>query len=798
MLVRQRFFLSLKNMADDKTKKKDTPEAAAKRETKLIKKLEFLKKLYDKGVPVPPGDLKLLENYGYIEKKLKEALPKKPTDQRKKIHIREGSSEDEKAADNLVDIMTSDDYKDEEDIVDIMNAKVYSDINDERFTHKGGKEISKADWKPKSLIYHTEEFVAWIDSINSGFQNMVPYKPFQLYCQQSSDWMKDTDSFYDYETEDQRRDFAWNEMERITENSLYFLDKYLHVKEAGYEQGYMDYKGKPVHKVMAFLFDCGYNVEMGKPRQIAATTTLGGLALVRTMTVKNYFIKMIAQDKDKVEEIFEDKIKYPYSELPEWLWMEPLNDRDSLFALGQKKSKGRKGGVNSRIQVVAPTVSAINGGAPPLVLIDEGGYINILGKMIKEARPTMFVQDETTGKMEMKRQIWIWGTGGEMDKKGKAYAEEYASTIEKWQNREFEYGIIPIFFDWTTRPGITRAEFLRQKQSYTKSGPEAEESMIQFRQAYPSVVEDMFLTSSKTLVPISYINKRFEEIRSMDHSLREQYGFFKPIFDTSKPSSEHDDVPFKIIGAEFVKTEKRDPRVSTQVFLHPEKGWKNRYYKGTDPIATDNGYSEMASAVWDAQYNAPVAVVHYRDSDHKYTFLQNLLLGIYYDAEKFGDKKGIKDLLESNIGTAYSDYAEYKGFGRALVLNSELPSYFQGGQNGIGIDNKNKRKKFIVNKLYELITLYGDRIYLEVFWNQLRNFVCTVSDKGTETWGTQDYKKYHDDALDAVVFSYICSLSFDYKPPRNIERVQDKTVTRYELKTMPNGDLRRVPVEIKR
>jgi hypothetical protein len=791
-------FFNFTTMAKDEKKVKDSPELSAKREVKLVKKLEFLKKLYDKNVPIPSDDLKLLENHGYIQRKEKEKLPKKPTDQRKKIHVREGSTADEKAADELVDIMTPDDYKDEQDIVVIMNTKVYSDINDERFQYSGGQEITKADWKPKSLIYHTEEFVAWIDSINSGFQNMVPYKPFQLYCQQAADWMKDTDNFYDFETEDQRRDFSWNEMDRIKENSLYFLDKYLHVKEADLELGYMDYKAKPVHKVMAFLFDCGYNVEMGKPRQIAATTTLGGLALAKLMTRKNFFIKMIAQDKEKVEEIFDDKIKYPFHELPEWLWMEPMNDRDNLLALGQKKSKGRRGGANSKIQVVAPTVSAINGGAPPLVLIDEGGYINILGKMIKEARPTMFRQDETTGKMEMKRQIWIWGTGGEMDKKGKAYAEEYSSTIEKWQKREFEYGIIPLFFDFTTRPGITRAEFLRQKQAYTKTGPEAEESMIQFRQAYPTVIEDMFLTSSKTLVPITYINKRLEEIRSLSHEMREQWGFFEPVFDTSDPSKEHDDVPFTIIGAEFVRTEKRDPRASVQIFLHPEKGWRNRYFKGTDPIMTDNGFSEMSSTIWDALYSAPVAVVHYRDSDHKNTFLQNMLLGLYYDIENPYKKKSVPDLLEGNIGTAYSDYVEYKGFGKSFLLNSELPQHFQGGQNGTGIDNRGQRNKFIINKLYEIIVTYGDRIYLEAFWTQLRHFVCKITDSGKETWGTEDPRKYHDDVLDSTVFSYICALAFEHRPPIQAKAIEERKMDRYVLKTMPNGDLRRVKVEVKK
>lgn len=785
-------------MADKKSQ--DTPELKAAREKKLIKKLDYLKTIYDRKIPLPSDDLILLEKHGYIKKKEEEKLPSKSKDERSQIFISEKPSEMSAKADSIIDIIdiNNDQYEEEEDITKVLDKKVYSEIDDERFSFRGGVTITKEDWLPKSRIYHTKEFIAWIDSINSGFQNMIPYKPFQMYCQQSSDWMKDSSSIYDYEDEDQRREWAWSELDRMKENSLYFLDKYLHVKEADFDDGFMDYKSKPVHKVMAFLMDCGYNVEMGKGRQIAATTTVGGLALCRIITRRNYFIKMIAQDQEKVQEIFEDKIKWPHSELPGWLFQTPKNDRDNLLHLGKKVSKGRTTGANSRIQVVAPTVSAINGGAPPLVLIDEGGYIGILGKMIKEARPTMFMQDQKTGKIEMKRQIWIWGTGGEMDKKGKAYEEEYKNTFEKWQNREFEYGIIPLFFDWTTRPGITKEHYDNEKRAYTVEGPDSESKMVQFRQTYPSIIEDMFLTSSKTLVSIAYINKRLEFIRNLKHEQREEYGYFEPIYDTNSPSSEHDDLPYKLVGAQFVRTEKSDPRASTRIFFHPVKNWVDRYYSGTDPIAVDNGHSNMASSIWDAYDNTVSAIVNYRDQDHKYTFLQNLCLMLYYDIDRAeGSKTGVPNLLEGNIGTAFSDYVEYKGFERMLVLNSELPSAFSGGQNGIGIDNRGQRSKFIINKLYELIMLYGDRIFIEDFWKQLSTFICKISEKGSETWETQDYRKYHDDTLYSTVFSYICSLAFHFKPPRNLSRKEDMYKVEYELVRNADGELRRMPVRKK-
>lgn len=780
--------------------KKDSPENQIKRELKLNKKLDFFEDLYKQGIPLEKENEDLLIKHGRIEDPNK-PLPKKEPE-RKAIHVDATKTEKEKEADKSVDIVVDDDLYEEVDPhaeVKVVEEKNYSDMqNDKRFIYTGGKEITKADWMPKDLIYHTKEFVEWIDSINSGFQNMTVYKPFQLYCQQSKDWMADKTDIYQYESTDQRREWAWSEMDRIQQNSLYFLDKYLHVKEATYEDGYMDYDSKPVHKVMAFLFDCGYSVEMGKPRQIAATTTVGGLALCKLVTTKNFFIKMIAQDKEKVQEIFDDKIKYPYSELPEWMYMNVLNDRDNLLVLGRKSQKGKRGGVNSKIQVVAPTVSAINGGAPPLVLIDEGGYIGILGKMIKEARPTMFMQDTKTKKIAMKRQIWIWGTGGEMDKKGKAYEEEFKNTLQKWQDRDFENGIIPIFFDWTTRPGITRKHYEQEKRAYSVVGPDQDERLVQFRQTYPSIIEDMFLTSSKTLIPISKINERLEHIRGLEHKHRAVWGYFEPIYDTTQPSKEHDDLPFKLIGAEFVRTDKGDPRASAKIFRFPEPNWRNRYYIGTDPIHVDNGYSNMASSVWDAHLNTVSAVVNYRNSDHKQTFLQNVLLSLYYDVEHVaGNKRGTKLLLEGNIGTAFSDYVEYKGFRNSLVLRTELEPAFQGGNAEIGIDNRANRTKFIIHKMHELLTLYGDRIYIEDVWVQLSTFVCKISEKGNETWETHDKKKYHDDVLFALVFAYICSLSFSFRLPDNRAADEKREKVYWKAVTLADGTFTRIPVKKK-
>ena len=99
--------------------------------------------------------------------------------------------------------------------------------------------------------------------------------------------------------------------------------------------------------------------------------------------------------------------------------------------------------------------------------------------------------------------------------------------------------------------------------------------------------------------------------------------------------------------------------------------------------------------------------------------------------------------------------------------------------------------------MQELITLYGDRVYIEDFWVQLSTFVCKITEKGNETWETHDKRKYHDDVLFAVVFAYICSLSFDFRLPDNrraserIDRVVWKGIT------LADGTFTRIPVKRK-
>lgn len=763
--------------------------------------VDFLTELNVHGVDLSNEQRNLLIREGIIKERVPQQ--KEPSELFDRSKFTEHKTSYHNEADKYVDIVEGNEeipFAQEGKRHIILDNETYDQFaNSSLFKYQGGKTVTLDDWKPKDVLVHSESFVNWINSINRGFQDMLPYKPFAMYCQQAQDWLDEETNIYDYKTTQERKDYAFQEFKRCEENTLYFMDKYLQLKEGDMLNGNMKYLAKPVHKVLCFMVDAGYSMMIGKPRQIAATSTLGGVALCKVLFRRNFFLKLVAQDKDKTIEIFEDKIKYPFSELPNWMKPEVSNDRENLLRFSKKtEKKGSKGGINSKIHVVAPNVAAINGGSPQLVLVDEAGYINILGKMIKQARPTMFMQDPKTGKLKMTRQIIVWGTGGEMDKGGRSFETEFYANLKLWNEGTYSSGMIPLFFDWTSRPGITKQFYLSEKKVYTIDGPEKEARAIEFRQTYPSVIEDMFLSSHKMLVGGDWLNEQVERVKKTEHKFRPVKGFFEPIYDESVADSENSDTPFKIIGSRFIPCDDNNiDRATCQLLMHPKKGWKNRYFQGTDPIMTDNGYSNMASVVFDVVLNSPVAIMDYRDPDHKYTFLQCLLLGLYFDTMNEGC---IKELVESNIGTAYFDYKESKGFWNSLVQRTELPDYLQGGASLYGIDNRGassaSRGKFIINKLFEVLSAYGDRCYFLVVFDQLRTFVCTVTEKGSETWGVTDTRKFNDDVLYGLVFSYICALSYGHRTPININAEKVSRRVEFRLVRDSRGKLTRVPVKI--
>lgn len=663
--------------------------------------------------------------------------------------------------------------------------------------------ITKEDWLPESNLYHKQDFIDWINSITYGpFPQAIKYPKFEKYKAQAYRWLQEKDNITNYKDDDSKREYTNQERNRIKENTLYFANKYGELKEGDAISGMMKYYAKEHHAVIYYLFDCRYNVIGGKGRQIGFTSAMGIIALKMMLIHNNYYIKFIAEDKDTVEEIFTDKLKYPFGALPRWLQPPVKSDSGTRFWLSDKPGKGKRGYPNSRVDVVAPKKTAINGGSPQLALVDEIGNIGILGPMLNEARPTMFWNDPKTGKFTLRRQIWMWGTGGEMDKGKGAYEKEWYRILGLWEAKQFESGFVPLFFSWHSR--LNKEEYEKEKAWYYGSRSkerdiDLETSKIQFHQHYPSSFKDMFLSNSSTLVSREIIEGGLERCRLMGPRARPTLGYFEPIYDYDDPMPPESDVPYRIIDARFVALDEDDPdhdhKATTWMFQKPEQFWVNRYWQGTDPIATETGHSKMSSAIWDDHLKTCPALVNFRKQhDHKYAFLQVVLLGLYYDVEN-KVKLGVKELIEANIGTNYSDYKESKGFLNSLIFNTQLPAKVQGGTRDIGLDKKGLRADAVIEYMTEVFRNYHHNIYISVFFDQLSTFAYKMSATGKETWEPLNKLMHYDDALDALTYAYIARIACSHMRTYRLNSQFSKTRIRYKLVRDADFNLIRVPVK---
>jgi hypothetical protein len=751
--------------------------------------LDFLYELYQKEIPISDESINLLKKNGYIQQ---EVIPEQPvkkeevTDDINELALKY-STEESREADTLLDIISTSNVP-KDDLEIITSSELEKRRQEYGHIFEGRKtEIKREEWLPKSTTEHEQDFIDWIDSINKkGFSERRYYKKFSLYCQQAYQWLSENKSYMDIPNEDEQDAFKEEECRRCDENSLYILNKYIWYQEGNAEDktGRIKYTAWPIHEFLAYLHDCKYSVIIAKGRQQAFSTTIMSLSVKDVIFKLNHFMKFICEDDEKAKEIFEDKLKFTFGEIVDWMRPVPLNDRDNLFKIGYKKEKGKIEGVGSKISVVVPKRTAVAGGAPQKVLIDEAGNIPILSIMIGNARPTMYWYNPKTKKMVIKRQIWIYGTGGEMDKGGKAFETEYMAIQKAWDEGKYDSCIIPIFSDWRNRPGVTQEIYDTEKRvAYAKAqnenDPDSKKHITEFHQSNPTSISDVFRTSAKTLIDQEYIERGLERIRTVRKQSKfqlEQWGYFEPIYDLQKPMPEGFDVPYKIIGANFIPTEDIDRRASVCIFLHPERHWEGRYFKGTDPINTHTGSSNFASTIWDKYYHCPVALMDWRVPDYQKVFLQSLLLNLYYDTSE--KKRGIKELVESNSGSAYTDYMKTHGFDYELVLNYQLPLHIQNRttiNDGVGIDNKGDRNDYIINRITDVFKYYGDKVFIDKYFIQLQTFTCKVSDNGKNIWGPVNRKHFMDDSLFSLSFSYICAeLCFPEIQPKNLEKANNQ------------------------
>lgn len=659
--------------------------------------------------------------------------------------------------------------------------------------------IRRADWAPKSVVDHEPEFALWIRAmLSQGFDVVDTYEKFDLYRKQALSWYCDAGTPPDVRDVVAHRNYWIQESSRISENSLYFMNRWLKLRKGNLVEGGDYYSSWLSHEIVAYLWDCNYSTLIGKGRQAALTSTITGLSLPKLITIPNLFIKFISVDEDKTKEIFNDKLKWQFGQLPTPLRPRVLNDQSGLLSFGHKDEKGVISGLNSRFQCDVPKIDSINGGTPNKVLVDELSLIPFLTEMFNEGRPTMFTYNPQLQKLAQQQQVFGWGSGAaEKANAGGllAFQREWQATKTQFLAGNFDHGIIPLMLNWRARPGIDKIFWEKErKYYYAKAETGGSASKKQFHQHYPENDSDMFLGGDETLVPFEIIQLNLDKIAKV----RPQYGYLVPIVDEGSPVvGKEDDVGFAIKGANFIPCEPGDPMITTTIAVPFRPGYKNRWYQGTDAIGQSDPMSLMGSAVWDKKYKTFAGAVHTKDPDHLYCFLQTLLLGMYYSGPVSGkDYELIPELVERKYGQTYIDYKKDKGFGASLVYNMRLPPSMRSRTKvTIGFENSGTaQRRALIEQLHEVMTAHAHGNYIEEMWEEMKTFTSHPLGTGETKWASKDKRYYHDDLLFGGALAYVCGerafATYEMEEPK--EEGEINKVFTYRLHRAADGTLTRV------
>ncbi len=646
-------------------------------------------------------------------------------------------------------------------------------------------DIKRKEWYIQDKTNLSDDFFNWIESIRSGWQFKTKYAPFELYKEQAAYFLSQNSMYPSNGTEEQQLEYVEDERYKMLANSLYGVNKYGKIKEDQSPLGVIDCEAWEVQAFLLYLLDCDLSVLLGKPRQIGSTTVIALAAIIKTMIRRNYYCKLVAQKGKKSEEIFNHKVKFPIENFPYYITPTVANYNGSEVVFKYKSSKGASSASNSIFEVCPPSEDVVNAGTPACTLLDEIGLNDLLQQIIDNGRPTIFWHNPTSGKLELRRQMFGWGTA---DASSPMFELVYKSAKEQWLQKNYRYGIIPIFINSYAKPGFTEDHYLSEKSYYytQKKVPGKIDPKIMFHQTYPIVEDDMWLVSDDTVVPTMYIKKREEKLRETEH--KNVKGYFEPIYNT-RIKRDDDFIPYRIIGAKFIpasqdQIDDESPFASVTIMHKPLDGWRNRYYQGIDPIFSSSGHSRMAGYIWDTTLKHDCAYFSGKTSDYRFCYLQCLLLNLHYSMKDGERMTGIRQLLEINVGGEYANFVNDHKYSHTLVANTMLPDQFQTSSVDTGIRKQGNNSKNLVTTLEQLINNYGDNISSTRVWEQLRTFVKKHTRTG-QKYEPQDLRIHYDDDIDGLTYAYLNAESHRHLKPVHIsfekEQKQKRNVLRYQM-----------------
>lgn len=672
-------------------------------------------------------------------------------------------------------------------------------------------EITKQMWRPRDPRKMDAEFKRFINSHIPQFDQIIPYKEFYLYCEQARRWLEDTRTIADIDPLE-RVQYKWQELDRVSENKLYGLNKYVSIKEDGFIGGRRKFEASTPQALLAFLVDRGNSFELVKGRQAAITSTMLAMAALESVVRNAFSCVFLVHKKDGTgKPLFRNKFQSTFQHLPQWMIGEVdvakgFSTESAIIDFDPATEKIRKGRDVAEVRLLSSEDSMnINGQTPTWSLFDESQNVPTFQLLKGEIDPTMYQFSMSTGRMELMRQCFAWGTGSSNNTGNGSFENDYKGLLETWQSGEETDGWIPVFMDWTCRPGMSREFYSMQRRKYLQGkteetkGLNSTERLALFKAHYPSAPDDAFMTSHKTVVPMEIIIKQQNRIQAecIARGLGPIPGRFEAIWDQSITLPEGSGFQHPVKGVRWVPSLPDDIEAPILMFMPPDNAYAHRYFQGTDPIQNDGGFSRFSSAIWDSVGRVtesgsfapgPVCVLNARTTFAAELFMQSALMGMYY--RNYG-QKACRELVEINVGHRYADFkcSAVLNLRDSLMTRHELLPKYKIGQasNVYGIDlkgGKGSRKEMLYGDLTDLVRAYGHNIWYMPFWSQLRNISVESDSDGAVKWGTRNKNVYNDDLVYAIAYAELCSRCVN-KQPEPVTPENKKFVTKKVIKRRP-------------
>jgi len=658
------------------------------------------------------------------------------------------------------------------------------------------REITDDDIFPESPRDCDDAFHDFIDSHIPRFSNLIAYEPFYLYCEKARRMLEDKSTLMDIPFA-QRFDWKQMELDRMATNYLYGLNKYITIKEDGQPGGRRKFVASTPQAFLAYICNRRNHFNLVKGRQAAVTSEMMAIADIEMVCTPSWTgVFMVHKKEGTGKGLFRDKHQNTLQHMPGWIVNEidvskGFSSESTIIDFDPGDTKAKKGMDVSEFRLLSAEDSmVVNGKTPTISMFDECQNIPTYQLIKKEIMPSLKQFNIETGEMDVNRCIWAWGTGSSNNTGNGAFESDFKSLLESWQARRNTSGWVPLFFDWTCRPGMTRKEYLETREEYmsgstdeTKGLSHAERLSL-FCAHYPSKPDDAFLSTHKTLIPMDIIVKQMQRISSMcinaEPSLAPVPGRFIPVFDESVEIPGDSPFAHPIVGVQWKPSFASDSEAPVRMFMDRQKNWAHRYFQGTDPIQNDGGHSRFSSVVWDAaarqigegddtHFVPTVAcVLNSRSYNPMELFVQCALMGMYY--ANIG-QKACKELVEINVGHRYADFKCSSVFNlreSLLTRHQLLPKYRTGeAKNIYGIDlkgGKGSRKEHLYADVVDLLLANWQNIWYYDIWSQIRRISVTSNPDGSVQWGTQNKNVYNDDMVYAMGYADLCCRCIGKQP----------------------------------